>query len=113
VNACLFTNNQVLGFNGSGEGGAIDDDGTMSVASSTFTGNQAIGANGAVIGNGHGGGIGVDGTLSVTDCTFRGNQALLASARKNDAPCPHGARGISARSTTPRGVPALSGDGDS
>ena len=79
VNACSFTNNQVVGFNGAAEGGAIDDDGTMSVASSTFTGNQAIGANGAVFANGHGGGIGVDGTLSVTGCTFRANQALAGA----------------------------------
>jgi hypothetical protein len=79
VNACSFNNNVVVGFGGSAEGGAIDDDGTMSVASSTFTGNQAIGADGGVFANGHAGAIGVDGTLSVTGCTFRGNQALAGA----------------------------------
>jgi hypothetical protein len=79
VDACLFNNNLVVGFHGSAEGGAIDNDGTMSVASSTFTGNQAIGADGAVRGNGHGGGIGNDGTLSVTGCTFGANKALAGA----------------------------------
>src|SRR5262249_8618600 len=69
----------VVGFNGSAEGGAIDNDGTMSVASSIFTSNQAIGANGAMFGNGRGGGIGNDGTLSVTGSAFIDNQALAGA----------------------------------
>jgi len=52
------------GFSGEG-GGGIENDGTLTVSNSTFTGNDA----------GEGGGIENDGTLTVSDSTFSGNSA--------------------------------------
>jgi hypothetical protein len=67
--------------NGTAEGGAIDTDGSLTVADSTFKNNEAVGVPGSDNTNasGHGGAIGADGSLTVTNSTFIGNQALGAS----------------------------------
>jgi hypothetical protein len=54
-----------------GSGGAILNDGTLTVTNSTLSANQATGA----LGLGFGGAIRNDGTLTVTNSTFSGNQA--------------------------------------
>ncbi len=67
--------------NGTAEGGAIDTDGNLAVADSTFKNNEAVGVPGSDNTNasGHGGAIGADGSLIVTNSTFIGNEALGAS----------------------------------
>ncbi len=67
--------------NGTAEGGAIDDDGHMTLADSSFINNQALGVpgNDGVNASGHGGAIAVDGTATVTDTTFSGNRSLGAT----------------------------------
>src|SRR5262249_34259943 len=62
---------------GTAEGGAIDNDGSLTGADSTFTDNQAVGVAGTdnVSASGHGGAIGADGPLTITHSTFTGNQA--------------------------------------
>ena len=54
-----------------GSGGAILNDGTLTVTNSTLSANQATGA----LGLGFAGAIRNDGTLTVTNSTFLGNQA--------------------------------------
>jgi hypothetical protein len=67
--------------NGTAEGGAIDDDGSLTLTNSTFTNNQALGVPGSdgVNAAGHGGALAVDGTATISGTTFTGNQALGAS----------------------------------
>lgn len=67
--------------NGTAEGGAIDNDGSLTIADTTFTNNQAIGVPGSdgVNASGHGGAVAADGTLSIAGSTFIGNQALGAT----------------------------------
>jgi hypothetical protein len=65
---------------GFGNGGAIHNSATLTVRHTSFTGNQAIGADGisgVSGGNGSGGAIvnGFLGNASVSDSTFTGNQA--------------------------------------
>ncbi|MGA7620068.1 SBBP repeat-containing protein, partial [Candidatus Binatus sp.] len=60
--------------NGSGQGGGIDNEGTLTVTNSTFSGNQA--ANGGGIENG--------GMLTVTNSTFSANQAADGSGIENN-----------------------------
>ena len=59
VDGCTFTNNQAT------DGGAIYSDGSLSLNGCTFTNNQAS----------FGGAIWSDGSLSVDGCTFTNNQA--------------------------------------
>ncbi len=80
-----FLGNQAIGFvgffgpgNGTSEGGGIDNDGTATITTSTFTNNLALGTGGGTSSGAHGGGIGDDGPLTVTGCTFTGNQAVGA-----------------------------------
>ncbi len=72
------------GFNpgtGTAEGGAIDDDGNLTLTDSAFINNQAIGVPGSdgVNASAHGGALAVDGTATVSGTTFIGNQALGAT----------------------------------
>jgi len=61
---------------GAGFGGAIYNDGTVTVFDSTFSANQATGgASASVGGNGDGGAISNFGMLTVTNSTFSANQA--------------------------------------
>jgi hypothetical protein len=71
--------------NGTAEGGAIDNDGSLTVADSTFKNNQALGVpgNDGVNASAHGGAIGADGSLTVSDSTFTANQALGATVPGN------------------------------
>src|SRR5262249_58378299 len=78
------TTNPFLGFDGFGpgsgvaEGGAIDDDGILTLTDSTFTDNQALGVAGTdhISASAHGGALAGDGTATITDCTFTGNNAI-------------------------------------
>jgi hypothetical protein len=98
VSDCTFIGNQVTGSvngttnpflefegfgpgNGTAEGGAIDNDGSLNVSDSTFTNNVAVGVPGSDGANaaGHGGALAVDGVVTISDSTFTGNQALGAS----------------------------------
>src|SRR5271154_5422445 len=56
------------------EGGAILNNGTLTVADCTFSGNQATAGSQGI---GVGGAIWSEGTLTVTDSTFSGNQATV------------------------------------
>ena len=58
-----------------GEGGAIINQGTLTVTNSTFSANQAAGGGGGHHGDGDGGAISNQGTLTVTNSTFSANQA--------------------------------------
>jgi hypothetical protein len=61
------------GFNGSGDGGGVLNNGTLTVTNSTFRGNQAqTGEDGP---GGNGGGICNHGSLTVTNSTFEDNTA--------------------------------------
>src|SRR5262249_40623495 len=81
------TTNPFLGFDGFGpgsgvaEGGAIDDDGILTLTNSTFTDNQALGvaATDHISASAHGGALAVDGTATITNCTFTGNKAIGGS----------------------------------
>jgi hypothetical protein len=81
------TTNPFLVFDGFGpgggtaEGGAIDDDGILTLTNSTFTNNQAIGVPGSdgINASAHGGALAVDGTATISGTTFTGNQALGAT----------------------------------
>jgi hypothetical protein len=98
INNSAFIGNQALGSvngttnpfmlfegfapgNGTAEGGAIDNDGSLTIADSNFTNNQAVGVPGSdnVNASGHGGAVAADGTLSITGSTFTGNEALGAT----------------------------------
>src|SRR5262249_61648070 len=69
-------------FPGLGVGGGIANTGNLTIANSTFTGNQAIGGNGGSGGTapglGEGGGVfnQPGGALVVNGCTFAYNQAI-------------------------------------
>src|SRR5208282_3137748 len=66
---------------GAGFGGAIYNDGTVTVFDSTFSANQATGgASASVGGNGDGGAISNFGMLTVTNSTFSANQTTNAGA---------------------------------
>jgi hypothetical protein len=66
-------------FGSSAFGGAIDNEGTLSVANSTFSANHATGGAGTTIGgSGFGGAILNNGTLTITNSTFSENQATGA-----------------------------------
>src|SRR5262249_5607966 len=67
--------------NGTAEGGAIDNDGSLTIAYSYFTNNQAVGGPRSDGGHasGDGGAAAVDGEVTITGSTFIGNQALGAS----------------------------------
>jgi hypothetical protein len=71
--------------NGTAEGGAIDTDGSLNVADSTFKNNEVVGVPGSDNTNAgaHGGAIGADGSLIVTNSTFTGNRALGATVPSN------------------------------
>jgi hypothetical protein len=80
IDSTVFLNNQAKGTNSS-FGGGIANAGTLSVNSSTFTGNAAQGSTtviGSPAGGNQGGAIGnLDGSTStITLSTFTGNQAL-------------------------------------
>jgi hypothetical protein len=85
------TTNPILGFdgfgpgNGTAEGGAIDDDGIISLTNCTFSNNQAIGVPGTdgVSASAHGGAVAVDGVGTITGCTFKGNVAQAATVPSN------------------------------
>ncbi|MEN6552759.1 MAG: right-handed parallel beta-helix repeat-containing protein [Methanobacterium sp.] len=57
-------------------GGAINNDGSLTVTNCTFTDNKAT--------NNYGGAINNEGTLSVTGCTFTGNTATSGGAIYNN-----------------------------
>ena len=66
---------------GDGDGGGIENSGTLSVIDSTFSDNSASGASGDLsAGNGNGGAIDNSGKLSVTGSTFSGNSATGGGA---------------------------------
>jgi len=77
----VFTNNQTNGTNES-FGGAIDNAGSLSLAQSSFTGNQAVGSTTPYFNSPGGGSLGgaihndYGSTLAVMQSTFTGNQAL-------------------------------------
>ncbi len=81
------TTNPFLVFDGFGpgtgtaEGGAIDDDGKLTLTDCTFVGNQALGVPGSdgVNASAHGGALAVDGSATITGSTFIGNLAQGAS----------------------------------
>lgn len=66
---------------GTAEGGAIDDDGILTLTNSTFVNNQALGVAGTdgVSASAHGGALSVDGSATVSRTSFIGNQALGGS----------------------------------
>ncbi|HVS34351.1 MAG TPA: hypothetical protein VMS17_02150, partial [Gemmataceae bacterium] len=66
---------------GAAEGGAIDDDGILTLTNSTFINNQALGVPGSdgVNASAHGGALSVDGSATVSGTTFVGNQAVGAA----------------------------------
>src|SRR5215831_2724294 len=81
------TTNPILGFDGFGpgtgtaEGGAIDDDGILSLTSCNFINNQALGVAGTdgISASAQGGALTVDGVATVSGCTFTDNRALAGS----------------------------------
>src|SRR5262249_45572639 len=95
ISGSIFIGNQAIGLvngttnpfmegegfgpgNGNAEGGAIDNDGSLTIADSAFTNNQALGVPGSVSANGQGGALAVDGVVTITDSPFTGNRALAA-----------------------------------
>ena len=66
---------RIVMFAFAGDGGAIFNNGTLTVTDSTLSANQALGANG------FGGAIYNNGTLTVTNSTFSANQATGARPR--------------------------------
>jgi hypothetical protein len=66
---------------GTAEGGAIDNDGTLTITGSTFTNNQAAAVPGSdgVHGSAHGGALALDGVATIANSTFTGNAALGAT----------------------------------
>jgi hypothetical protein len=84
VTDCLFADNQVIGvidlvIPGStlGEGGAIDNFGTLTVTRSTFLGNQAHSGRGGEFSNALGGALNNAGVLTLSHSIFLDNQALV------------------------------------
>jgi hypothetical protein len=81
------TTNPYLAFDGFGpgtgtaEGGAIDDDGILTLTNCAFIDNTAVGVPGSdgVNASAHGGALAVDGTATVSNTTFSGNRALGAT----------------------------------
>jgi hypothetical protein len=81
------TTNPFLAFDGFGpgtgtaEGGAIDDDGHLTLTNCAFINNQAVGVPGSdgVNASAHGGALAVDGAATITGTVFIGNQALGAA----------------------------------
>jgi hypothetical protein len=67
--------------NGTAEGGAIDDDGNLTLANCAFINNQAAGVPGSdgINASAHGGALAVDGAATITGTVFTGNQALGAA----------------------------------
>ncbi len=68
------------GSGGAGQGGAVYNDGTLTLLDTTLTANQAIGGNGGAIGHGGGGFGGAiyndAGLVSITNSTLAANQAV-------------------------------------
>lgn len=91
VSKCTFTANRMIVLDNINnvysacEGGAIDNDGTMTVVNSIFTGNQAIAGNTTHTDqatDANGGAIANDGTLTVSGSTFTGNQAICGNSNQ-------------------------------
>src|SRR5262249_26256252 len=65
---------------GSALGGAVDNEGTLTIDSSTLSGNQALGAPGgdavSTFGFARGGAIYNSGVLTITNSCLEGNQAI-------------------------------------
>jgi hypothetical protein len=106
VSLSTFTNNVGTGCDGCGFGDAIANGGTMSVTTSTFSGNSSNQGEGGAIANGgtmtvtkssfiensndqgsegHGGAIVNDATLTIINSTFYGNRSTYGGAIYNDA----------------------------
>src|SRR5215831_17841353 len=81
------TTNPFMVFDGFGpgsgvaEGGAIDDDGNLTLTSCNFINNQALGVAGTdgISASAQGGALTVDGVATVSGCTFTDNRALAGS----------------------------------
>ena len=70
----VITNSTISGNLASNDAGGILNDGTLTITSSTITGNQA-GAFGGNVYPGYGGGISSDGPLTISNSTISGNTA--------------------------------------
>ena len=85
IGSSTFTDNSAIGNNVAGAGGVIDNSrGTVTVADSTFAGNQAT--NGGAINNGDNAyDSGMPGTLTVSDSTFSLNSAATDGGAVDNA----------------------------
>jgi hypothetical protein len=73
----LGTDGILSGPGGDAQGGAVFNQGALSITNCTFSGNQAVGgvSVGGQAGDAEGGAIFNNGTLTITDSTFASNQA--------------------------------------
>jgi hypothetical protein len=74
IDQCTFTHNRAPG---PGDGGAIDNYGTLTVTNSTFAYNRTDGVSGAIENNG---------TMTVSNSTFYRNRALVGGAIASAGP---------------------------
>ncbi len=68
-----------IGIGGAGQGGAIYNQGSLTILDDTFTNNTAQGGQGEGPGHGEGGAIYNSGSVSITNSTFAGNTAIGAA----------------------------------